>query len=1007
MNKIILLGLLLLSIMSAYSQNRTITGKVTDGQTNEPVVGASVLVQGSKNGTSTNASGNFSLEVPAGTVTLTASFIGYTAKTITVQAGQSTLSVQLIPQDNALDEVVVTALGIHRKPKELTYNVQEIKSDEVTRVKDASFVNSLTGKIAGVTINSTPSPGGSTRVVMRGVKSIANNNGALYVIDGIPMQPLASTGQAGDSFGGTDYGDGIANIDPENIASISILSGASAAALYGGQAANGVVMIETKKGSTGKTKVSFSSDNTFSSPFTEPEVQNKYGSLVSSEGNKSFSSWGDALSSPKNYQPNDFFQTGNNFNNSVSVSTGTERSQTFVSASSLNSRGIIPNNKLNRYSISGRNTSSFANDKLNLDLGITYINQGMDNPPYSGQYVNPLVPIYLFPRGDDLQTYKEYERYDPSRNLNVQYWPYGDQTLAMQNPYWTVNRMLTSLDRERFMGNLGLTWKLNDWLKIGGRARIDNASDFLENKRYASTLELFTGSPNGSYNQNTTTNRQVYADLLLTANKKFQDFSLVAVLGGSIMNNRTTTTGAGGALAENGIPNFFSTNNIDQEHISGTGNAAIHNETQALFMTATLGFKDYLFLDLTGRNDWISQLAFANKNSTFYPSVGLSAIVSDMVQMPSWFSFAKVRSSLSYVGNPPGAFLTNPSYPVSSGVVNPIGAVPFQTLKPEKTQSVEVGTDLRFFRDKLSLSVTYYNTNTSNQIFTIAPPAGVGYSSYYVNAGKINNQGVEASLGYQGKFGDLTWNPSVVFSLNRNKIKETLRNYYDPFDNTYKSQDSLSGGPGVIAEGGTLSDIYQKALQRDANGKIITDDDGNPLATLKTIKVGRASPDFNLGFNNTFTYKNISLGFLIDGRFGGQVVSATQAIMDGFGASKASADLRDAGGININGKQFSAQDYYQNVLQANRADLLGEYVYSATNVRLRELNIGYTFPAHVFSGKIQSLGIGFTARNLFMLHNDAPFDPELSMATGSYLQGFDYFMQPSLRSYGVNLKVVF
>lgn len=990
----------------AFGQSRKISGVVRDSANAQVLPGVSIQIRGTNTGTVTDGNGAFGLSVPQGSVTLIFRATGFINKTVTADAAETSIDVALTQSTVQLQNVVVTALGIKRNERSLTYNLQTVGGGEVNKVRNASFVNSLTGKVAGVTINSTPGIGGSTRVIMRGLKSISGNNGALYVVDGIPLQGLGSGGQPGDNFGGTDYGDGISNLNPDDIESISILSGASAAALYGGQAANGVVLINTKKGTEGKLRVNFSSGASIYKPFVKVKGQNKYGSVISSSGNKSFESWGPAMAMPSTYDANDFFQTGSEFSNALSISTGNSRNQTYFSLSSLNSKGIIPNNKLNRYNISVRNTSTLIEDKLTLDVSAMYLTQELRNPPHSGQYINPLVPVYLFPRSDNFEDYKNYERYDVSHNYNIQYWPYGDLSLAAQNPYWTVNRMLYTGNRQRLLASAVLRYNITSWLNVAGRVKIDNATDNGINENYASTMQLFTGSPNGSYNHSTTTNKQTYADLLLSMNKKFADFTLNAVLGTSITDNQSNGTNIGGALAESGVPNFFSISNIDQLHIGG-GESKSRNQTQAMFLTAQLGYKNFLFLDVSGRNDWISQLAYADKVNTFYPSVGLSGIISDMVKLPAFISYAKARASLSYVGNPPGSYLTYPLYPVSAGVVTPIGAKPFLALQPEKTASFEAGLDLKFMENRLSLSATYYNTNTTNQIFSASPPPGSGFSTYYVNAGKINNKGIETTLGYDGKFGIFTWNPTVTFTLNRNNIKEVMKNYQNPFTGKTESQDSLSIGGGFIAAGGTLSDIYQRALERDANGVIRTNQDGTPKVTTKAIKVGRSSPDYNIGFNNSFTLHNFYLSVLIDGRFGGQVVSATQSLMDGFGVSKESAAARDAGGVNINGKMIDAQKYYKDILGAATANILGEYVYSATNIRVRELSFGYQFPAKAFNNKLQGLSLGVTARNLWMLYNKAPFDPEVSMATGTYFQGYDYFMQPSLRQIGLQLKASF
>ena len=458
-----------------------IKGTVKDAL-GEPLIGVSVLVKGTSNGTVTDLDGRFSLNVSVGDI-LEFSYVGYAAQSVTVK-NATPLDIVLSEDAQALDEVVVTALGIKREAKALTYNVQEIKAAGITKVKDANFVNSLSGKIAGVTINQSSSgTGGSSRVVMRGTKSLFGENNALYVLDGIPMQGLR-TKQSDNFYESVEVadGDGISNINPEDIESMSVLTGASAAALYGNRGANGVILITTKKGAIGKPRISYSNSTSFSRPFVTPEFQNTYGRK---EGE--FKSWGDKLEKPSTYNPLDFFQTGFNTMNSIAVSTGTETNQTHISFGAVNSEGIIDNNKYNRYNFTFRNSWDIVKNVLSMDMGLFYIKQNNQNSNGQGMYYNPLVPIYLFPPSDDINKYAVYERYDADRNFKTQYWPYGNQGLGMQNPYWIINRNMFNTDRDRYIISLSMKWNITNWLNIIGRARIDNAYTDFERKLYAST----------------------------------------------------------------------------------------------------------------------------------------------------------------------------------------------------------------------------------------------------------------------------------------------------------------------------------------------------------------------------------------------------------------------------------------------------------------------------------------------------------------------------------------
>ena len=509
-----------------------IKGTVKDAL-GEPLIGVSVLVKGTSNGTVTDLDGRFSLNVSVGDI-LEFSYVGYAAQSVTVK-NANPLDIVLSEDAQALDEVVVTALGIKREAKALTYNVQEIKAAGITKVKDANFVNSLSGKIAGVTINQSSSgTGGSSRVVMRGTKSLFGENNALYVLDGIPMQGLR-TKQSDNFYESVEVadGDGISNINPEDIESMSVLTGASAAALYGNRGANGVILITTKKGAIGKPRISYSNSTSFSRPFVTPEFQNTYGRK---EGE--FKSWGDKLEKPSTYNPLDFFQTGFNTMNSIAVSTGTETNQTHISFGAVNSEGIIDNNKYNRYNFTFRNSWDIVKNVLSMDMGLFYIKQNNQNSNGQGMYYNPLVPIYLFPPSDDINKYAVYERYDADRNFKTQYWPYGNQGLGMQNPYWIINRNMFNTDRDRYIISLSMKWNITNWLNIIGRARIDNAYTDFERKLYASTDGLFAKSQ-GNYMNQEDKNTSTYLDFLVNVDKKFgENYHLLVNLGGSFYDEK-------------------------------------------------------------------------------------------------------------------------------------------------------------------------------------------------------------------------------------------------------------------------------------------------------------------------------------------------------------------------------------------------------------------------------------------------------------------------------------
>lgn len=966
--------------------------------------GATITIKSTRVSTATNSEGRFSINAePA--QTLVVSYIGYQTLEVPI-GGRNSIDIVLQKTVNEIEGIVVTALGITKKIKSLTYNVQEIKGDEVTKVKDANFVNSLTGRVAGITINSAASGiGGSARVIMRGAKSLFGNNNALYVVDGMPLPNLAST-QPNDVFQGAGQtGDGISNINPEDIASISVLTGPSAAALYGSQAANGVILVTTKKGTANKLDVTLTNSTSFFNPLILPEFQNTYGS---DPGN--YYSWGAKLKTPSSYDPSDFFQTGTNITNGISLSTGTDKNQTYFSAAAVKAKGIIPNNKLSRYNFSIRNTTSLMDDRLNLDFSALYVNAKEQNMLSQGQYFNPLIPVYLFPRGDDIERYIVFERYNAARNFNTQFWPYGDLGFQAQNPHWIINRDFFINKKDRYVLSASAKFNITDWMNISGRVKVDKNTTVGEKKFNASTSGLFA-SPAGAYYRSNTATRQLYTDVLLNINRSFSDkYSLTANIGASLLDAEYNMESYGGNLLS--VPNLFNFANLNSSQATLIQDA-YHDQTQSVFGSAQLGFRNMIYIDLTGRNDWSSALINTGSKSIFYPSVGASGIISDLFKLrSSTISFIKVRGSYSEVGNAPERFVTIASYPIIGGFPVTSSYLPAAGLQPEKTKSIEAGINLKFFRNKLSLDVTAYKSNTYNQLFNPVLAPSTGFSSFYVNAGQVTNKGIEAALGGNMSLGKVAWTSTATFTLNRNKIVKLLTNYTDQTTGQTVSVDSLSvGGTGsymmALVKGGSIGDIYVTSLSADEHGYINVGLVSQTVTTTPNayIKAGNSNPRYYIGFRNGFTYKNFNLDFLINARIGGVCVSVTQAIMDRFGVSKTSALARDSGGVKINNELIPAESYYS-VAGGGVAGVGSMYVYSASNVRLGEMSFGYTFPANSFRNRIKGLTLSVTGRNLVMLSR-APFDPETTANTGTYYQGIDYFMQPSLRSIGFSAKIRF
>ncbi len=990
------------------AQQRRVTGTVKDGN-GEPLIGVNVKVKGAGAGTITNLNGEFFLQAAKGEI-LEISYIGYAPKQITLG---DALAYSVVLQEDAkvLDEVVVTALGIKRSEKALSYNVQKVNNESLTAVKDANFVNALNGKVAGVNINaSSAGAGAATRVVVRGVKSITGGNNVLYVIDGVPMNNI-SGGDIGTDlrFAKQPGGEGIADFNPDDIESISVLTGPSAAALYGSAAASGVILINTKKGKEGQLKVSFSSSIDFSTPFIKPEFQNTYGNVKGE-----FESWGEKLSTPSSFDPMDFFETGHNFINSLSMTTGTKQNQTFISVATTNSKGIIPNNNYDRYNFTVRNTASFLNDKLHLDLNGNYIIQKSQNMYRPGEYYNPIPAVYLFPRGESWQAVQLYKRYDPIRKFPVQNWAYGDNGMQMQNPYFIVNDMMTPSKRKRYMFMASLKYDILDWLNVSGRIRMDNANTESETRYHASGQGILYANThgNGMFGHSQSLSQQTYMDFILGINKTFGDFNLVGNFGASLEDLYTSNVGFFGPILK--VPNTFSSDALDPQFNHG-GDSSFRKRGTAIFGSAELGWRNMLYLTITGRNDWSSLLVNAKEPSFFYPSIGLSGVISEMAKLPDWVTYMKVRGSYTEVGSPipdryRGMTRGTVTLPMENGLPGTKTVKPFYDFQAERTRSYETGLNLRMFNNKVNFDFTYYLSNTYNQTFLNTLPASASYSSFIIQAGNIQNHGFEITLGYSDKFGPVSLSSNLIYSRNVNKVKELVRDYpTGDGDKTISFKETSAGG-GYIREGDAIGDVYiTKILKRDNKGDVYVDAEGN-ISTMNLpngehLKIGYVNPDFTMGWRNDISYKNFNLAFLINARVGGIVTSGTQALMDQYGVSKTSAIARDNGGVMVKGgKIVDARKYYSVV---GGEQLSAYYYYKATNVRLQEISLGYKFPKKMFGTQMPDLSLSLIGRNLWMIYCKAPFDPELTATTGTYGQGSEYLGAPSLRNIGFSLKIQF
>lgn len=995
---------------------RRLKGVVTD-KNGEPVIGANILIKGTTRGTVTDLDGNFEMDLPL-KATLLVSYLGYLPQEINYK-GERTLQIWLAENPQELEEVVVTALGLHKKEASLPYSTQLVAGEKLVRVKDISFIQTLAGKTAGVQINRTSSGlAGSSRVLIRGCRSVSGNNQPLYVIDGVPMLN-SSNEQAVSAIGGTadagnrDGGDGISNINPDDIESLSILKGASAAALYGSQAANGVILITTKKGQANVQRIAYSSNLVVNSAISLPEFQNDYGMNRETE-----TSWGSKARIPVYDNTGDFFQNGVTAINSLSLTTGNEKMQTYFSYANTSARGTIEHNKVRRHNLNFRETAGFFDDYLKLDANINLLTQTIKNRPVSGgYYINPLVGLYRFPRGENIDEYRRnYEIFEADRNLMVQNW-YTDAERDMeQNPYWITNRVNSSDDRTRAIASLTASLKITDWLNLQARGTADYTHDLFTQKMYASTAPAIAGV-NGRYIDLNHTELLYYGDFMAMINRRWDDFVLTGALGGSINSTTVNSLRFDSKSASLYYPNQFSISNIIMSTAAYIDQKINRKRViQSVFATAQLGWKESLYLDVTARNDWSSTLAYTKHTNFFYPSVGLSWIIDHSLKMLEWVNLGKVRAAWSKVGNDLPLFISNPiagsnDMIVAGGAIQTNTKAPFDELKPEMSTSWEIGTEWKLFNYRLDFDFTFYKTNTKNQLFTLPSSAGAAYKYYYVNAGNIQNKGLEISLGVTPVLtSDFLWKTDISFSTNKNEVIEL---HPDLKTFVYGDEGFSSSYSMRLVKGGALGDIYGKAFERDAEGRIIftEDQDGdlipNVIGSGNTEKVGNCYPDFMLGWSNTLTYKGFSLYFLIDGRFGGDVLSQTQADMDQKGVSRSSGEARNAGYVDLEGTHVDPAKFYTAV--SGRNGCTEYYMYDATNIRLRELSLGYTFPQKIMDKVkfVRDVQLSFVSRNLFFFYKPAPFDPDAVLSTENNNQGIDVFGMPTTRSLGFNVKLTF
>jgi TonB-linked SusC/RagA family outer membrane protein len=1009
---------LFLSLFSV-AQTREIRGTVTSEK--GPVVGASVIVSGETTGTSTNNDGNFSLRIPSGKASLVVSSVGYATKQVAVSGNESQINITLEEAKSELQEVVVTALGIKRERKSLTYATQQIDGDEITKAGNTNFMNALSGKVAGVNISvSNSGAGGSTKAVLRGNKSLNGTSEALYVIDGVPM--VNNKGGQPGSYGGTDGGDGLSAINPADIESVTILRGASASILYGSQGANGVVLITTKKGRAGKIAIDFSSTNAFDQVSGLPDFQYRYGTVGGDyswtpvPANTPGTDLINITKSPvqnvqsNNYQKGyikDFFRTGFTTTNSLAISGGNDKTTAYFSYANTSATGVLPTNTYGRNQFSFNQSTKLLKDKLTITSNVMFSSEKSKNRPGAGYYNNPLTGLYLFARDRDFKSYKEnYAIFDSARNMPKMNWYSTEE--KQNNPFWELNQDSKLQTSNRVIADLKLVYQIAEGLSFQIRGNIDY-NEVVRDNRYAADGNSVSVSPNGTWSYTRYTDKALYTDGILTYNKNFGKFSLNGLAGVSYQKyNFNDGMNVGNGTTALRYPNFFSFSNMPANVIfNKTINRSIK---EGAFGDITLGFKDMLFLDVAARNDWASTLALTGNQSYLYPSAGLSAVISQMVTLPQAISYFKVRASVSQTANEVPFNVVNPQNSIGTGgVINRNTQVPFTNLKPEKIVASEYGTDIRFLDGRIGINFTVYKDVSTNQFLSLAAPSGSGYTRYYVNAGKIVNNGFEFVLNLEPiRRDDFSWNIAFNGSTNKNKIVELIKE-----NPNYVVGGQDEGFDSRIMAGGSFNDLWIYKFARNDAGQIILDPvTARPTKATDEAKVGNVNPDFLLGWNNNLTYHNFFASVLMDAKFGGVAFSKTEAFLDAYGVSERTAAARDKGYVPINAimgttavTTIDPYTYYQTV--GDRNSIMEPYVFSRTNIRLAQLVIGYTFRPKNSNPLIKDASVSLIGRNLFFFYKKAPFDPEQAMSTSNSMQSNDVFSMPATRTMGFNVKLTF
>lgn len=1016
-------------LLGGYAMAQTVSGKVTTGD-GTALPGVSVLVKGTTTGLTTDSDGRYTITVPDEASSLVFSFIGFITKEIVV-GNRTTIDVVMEEDLTQLNEVVITALGVPREAKTLVYATQQVKPSELTEVRDANNVlNSLAGKVANAFITQgSGGPGSGAKIVLRGNRSIQGSNNALIVVDGVPITN-GTNGTVTSDFGGVQGTDGASNINPDDIESMTVLRGASAAALYGSEAGNGVIVITTKKGRKDRVAVTLNSGVTAEQPFALPAFQDVYGQGNSGVLNGTYGeSWGAKMEgqtftafngeerkySPQPDNVKDFFRTGVTWNNSIGVSGGGEKMQTYLSYSNNDVQGILPRNDLNRHTFNLRLNNQLGK-RISTDAKITYVLQDIDSKYANGESLSSIADLYLVPRNVALSDIKTYEQINSLGLPEPTVYPTTNPTLY-ENPYWIVNRTANDEKRDRVMAFLSLKYDITDWLHVTGRANLDKINDRLVTSISDGSLAA-ASTPGGNYSRTGINVTQQWFDVMLEgSNSLSTDLKLDYRVGAIYKDNKWEylSSSAGGLR----VPNFFSLN-FSSNPSSFQDYSEI--QTQAVFGQINLGWKESIFLDASYRNDWDSRLPSPYRYP--YPSIGLSAVLSDLVEMPSAISFMKLNANFARVGNGGQEQLLKNTYSYQAGAGN--GYI-FRTvtrsipdLKPELVDNIEFGLDAKFMENRLGFQVTVYKSNSTNQLLKVSLPVATGYSNQYINAGNIQNKGIEFILNASPVRSALTWDIDFNLSMNKNEIIKLS----DDVKEFQLEGYSRSATP-LIREGGSYGDLVATIWKRNDAGEFLVSNEGKPIISEDTHVIGNFNPKALLGLTNTFQFKGVQMRILIDGRVGGIVVDGTEQLLAFNGITEGTVEHREGGwnlgGVdtegNAVGATISAQDFWT-IASGGRYGTGEFFAYDATNFRLRELSLGYSIPLPS-SFAIRSARLSLVARNLFFIYRgsaklDVPglssrkleVDPDMSLGNGNW-QGVSYGAFPATRSMGLNLQLTF